>query len=57
MNSQSNPSPATEVPVWFITGCSSGFCLELAKQAIERGYRTVVTFRIYGFNTTERNLS
>lgn len=45
MNTQSNPSHATETPVWFITGCSTGFGQELAKQAIERGYRTVVTAR------------
>jgi NAD(P)-dependent dehydrogenase (short-subunit alcohol dehydrogenase family) len=32
-------------PVWFITGCSTGFGLELAKQVIERGYRTVMTAR------------
>ena len=32
-------------PVWFITGCSTGFGMELSKQAIERGYRTVVTAR------------
>jgi NAD(P)-dependent dehydrogenase (short-subunit alcohol dehydrogenase family) len=31
--------------VWFITGCSSGFGLELTRQAIQRGYRTVVTAR------------
>jgi len=36
---------ATEPPVWFITGCSTGFGLELAKQAIERGWRTVLTAR------------
>lgn len=38
-------SPSTEAPVWFITGCSTGFGLELTRQAIERGYRTVVTAR------------
>ena len=32
-------------PVWFITGCSTGFGHELAKQALEGGYRTVVTAR------------
>ena len=32
-------------PVWFITGCSTGFGRELAKHVIERGYRTVVTAR------------
>jgi NAD(P)-dependent dehydrogenase (short-subunit alcohol dehydrogenase family) len=29
--------------VWLITGCSIGFGQELAKTALERGYRTVVT--------------
>lgn len=36
---------ATEPPVWFITGCSTGFGLELARQAIAKGFRTVVTAR------------
>jgi NADP-dependent 3-hydroxy acid dehydrogenase YdfG len=31
--------------VWFITGCSTGFGLELARQSIERGHRTVMTAR------------
>jgi NAD(P)-dependent dehydrogenase (short-subunit alcohol dehydrogenase family) len=35
----------TNPPVWFITGCSTGFGLELAKQAIEHGFRTVITAR------------
>ena len=35
----------TEKPVWFITGCSTGFGHELAKYVLERGYRTVVTAR------------
>ena len=39
MNSQSKQ------PVWFITGCSTGFGRELAKQVLELGYRTVVTSR------------
>jgi NAD(P)-dependent dehydrogenase (short-subunit alcohol dehydrogenase family) len=34
-----------ETPVWFITGCSTGFGRELATQALERGYRVVVTAR------------
>ena len=38
-------SAITEAPVWFITGCSTGFGLEIAKQAIEHGYRTVMTAR------------
>lgn len=45
MNKKDTPSGSTEPPVWFITGCSSGFGLEMAKQVIERGYRTVVTAR------------
>ena len=45
MNKKTTPSVSNNPPVWFITGCSSGFGQELAKQAIERGYRTVVTAR------------
>ena len=32
-------------PVWFITGCSTGFGRELARHALERGYRVAVTAR------------
>ena len=32
-------------PVWFITGCSSGFGEELAKLVLARGWRAVVTAR------------
>jgi len=35
----------SETPVWFITGCSTGFGRELASHALERGFRTVVTAR------------
>ena len=35
----------TAKPVWFITGCSTGFGRELATQALARGFRTVVTAR------------
>ncbi|GAC1672978.1 MAG: oxidoreductase [Steroidobacteraceae bacterium] len=35
----------TEKPVWFITGCSTGFGRELGKHVLERGYPTVVTAR------------
>ena len=45
MNTKVGKSLVTEPPVWFITGCSTGFGLELAKQAIEHGYRAVVTAR------------
>ena len=45
MNKQTKSSESSNPPVWLITGCSTGFGLELAKQAIERGYRTVMTAR------------
>ena len=32
-------------PVWFITGCSTGFGRELARDTLDRGYRVVVTAR------------
>jgi NAD(P)-dependent dehydrogenase (short-subunit alcohol dehydrogenase family) len=32
-------------PVWFITGCSSGFGYELAKAVLARGWRAVATAR------------
>ncbi|KGD86334.1 MULTISPECIES: oxidoreductase [Rhizobium/Agrobacterium group] len=32
-------------PVWFITGCSTGFGHELAKLTLDRGWPTVVTAR------------
>ncbi|GAC1417458.1 MAG: oxidoreductase [Candidatus Velthaea sp.] len=34
-----------ETPVWFITGCSTGFGYELARLVLERGWRAVVTAR------------
>lgn len=37
--------PTGEKPVWFITGCSTGFGRELAKQVLELGHRVVVTAR------------
>jgi NAD(P)-dependent dehydrogenase (short-subunit alcohol dehydrogenase family) len=37
--------PVIDPPVWFITGCSTGFGHELARQAIERGHRVVITAR------------
>ncbi|NDP59936.1 MAG: SDR family NAD(P)-dependent oxidoreductase, partial [Oxalobacteraceae bacterium] len=40
-----NGHTMTDTPVWFITGCSTGFGRELAIQALEQGYRTVVTAR------------
>src|SRR5208282_1353922 len=35
-------------PVWMITGCSTGFGRELARQLLERGYRVVLTARDSG---------
>jgi NAD(P)-dependent dehydrogenase (short-subunit alcohol dehydrogenase family) len=32
-------------PVWFITGCSTGFGREIAQQVLSRGWRAVVTAR------------
>jgi NAD(P)-dependent dehydrogenase (short-subunit alcohol dehydrogenase family) len=32
-------------PVWFITGCSTGFGRELARLVVDRGWRAVVTAR------------
>ena len=32
-------------PVWFITGCSTGFGRELAKLVLERGWNAVITAR------------
>ena len=34
-----------DTPVWFITGCSTGFGRELAQQVAARGWRAVVTAR------------
>jgi len=38
-------STDTKKPVWFITGCSTGFGRQLAMHVLERGYNTVVTAR------------
>ena len=45
MTTKHTKNTNTETPVWFITGCSTGFGRELATQALERGYRVVVTAR------------
>ena len=34
-----------DTPVWFITGCSTGFGRELAEAVLAKGYRAVVTAR------------
>lgn len=36
---------ATESPVWFITGCSTGFGRELARAVLRHGHRVVATAR------------
>ena len=36
---------ADDTPVWFITGCSTGFGREAAKAVLDRGWRAVVTAR------------
>ncbi len=36
---------ALNKPVWFITGCSTGFGRELARHTLSLGYPTVVTAR------------
>ena len=41
-----SPPPGTRPPAaWLITGCSTGFGRELAREVLERGYRAVVTAR------------
>lgn len=35
----------TKQPVWFITGCSTGFGRELAKEVLKKGFNVVVTAR------------
>jgi NAD(P)-dependent dehydrogenase (short-subunit alcohol dehydrogenase family) len=37
--------PAHDTPVWFITGCSTGFGRDLAGLVLARGWRAVVTAR------------
>ena len=37
--------PTENPPVWFITGCSSGFGRELARLVLASGHRAVVTAR------------
>ena len=60
MKTTVSTSVVTNPPVWFITGCSTGFGLELARQAIEQGCRTVMTARdpgeLAGLFATERVL-
>ena len=45
MTKEESKSTNSEKPVWFITGCSTGFGRELAMHLLEHGYPTVVTAR------------
>ena len=45
MTTKNTKSVTTTKPVWFITGCSTGFGRELASHMLGLGYRTVVTAR------------
>ena len=45
MTTKNRQSSTIEKPVWFITGCSTGFGRELAKALLAGGYRVVVTAR------------
>jgi NAD(P)-dependent dehydrogenase (short-subunit alcohol dehydrogenase family) len=45
MTNKHSKRPSSGAPVWFITGCSTGFGRELAAQSLARGFRTVVTAR------------
>jgi len=45
MTTTKSKSMLIQKPVWFITGCSTGFGRELAMRALDCGYRTVVTAR------------
>ncbi|MCC6511705.1 MAG: oxidoreductase [Pirellulaceae bacterium] len=45
MSAASNSSQSAKQPVWFITGCSTGFGRQIASHVLELGYRTVVTSR------------
>jgi NAD(P)-dependent dehydrogenase (short-subunit alcohol dehydrogenase family) len=45
MTAKTKKSPTTDQPVWFITGCSTGFGRELSVILLKRGYRVVATAR------------
>lgn len=45
MNTQNTNLEIIKEPVWFITGCSTGFGRELATHLLESGFRTVITAR------------
>ena len=45
MTSTTEHTTQAAKPVWFITGCSTGFGRQIAKHVLELGYRVVVTSR------------
>ena len=45
MTSASNSVKQSDKPVWFITGCSTGFGRHIAQHVLQLGYPTVVTSR------------
>ena len=45
MQTSNHQSVATDKPVWFITGCSTGFGNEMAKQLLAHDYKVVITAR------------
>ena len=45
MISKTKNTKQSAKPVWFITGCSTGFGRQIAKHVLELGYRAVVTAR------------
>ena len=45
MLTTNNQSLTIDKPVWFITGCSTGFGHEMAKQLLQHDYKVVITAR------------
>ncbi len=45
MTSTTKNTSQSQKPVWFITGCSTGFGRQIATHVLELGYRVVVTSR------------
>lgn len=45
MKSSTKGSKSLDNPVWFITGCSTGFGHQIARHVLELGYRVVITAR------------
>lgn len=45
MTAKAKENQQSDRPVWFITGCSTGFGRQIAKHVLALGYRTVVTSR------------